>query len=163
MVGRGPGEIIRQTNDLLVADTSEGMFVTIFLAQYDPATGRVAYVNAGHPLPRVVEADGTVRPFGEGTAPLVGVMTAAQLGGFGESEGVLGIGDTLVMYTDGVTEARPGGGPMLGDEGLDAWLGEVGRLPVDRVCAELVRRVDELQGGVPADDVTVVALRRNGV
>lgn len=121
--------------DGVVADLADGgRFVTAVLAELDPATGRLTWVSAGHPAPLVVRRDGAVEALTADPVPPLGV----GLGGDAEvREEYLEPGDVLVLFTDGLTEARDLGGAMLGTEGLAALVGrEAGR---GRSVPEVVR------------------------
>ena len=78
------------------------MFVTMFYAVFDPATGKLVYANGGHNPPIIVRPDGssTVPPQTDGIA--LGIMPDVD---FAQNEITLSPGDILVLYTDGVTEA----------------------------------------------------------
>src|SRR5690606_3733886 len=115
------------------------------------------YANAGHPSPSLIDRDGGVRSFGQTTGAVLGVERANT---FEEREGRLEPGETLVFYTDGVTEARAPGGAFFGDAGLERLLLRcAGRAP-DELCACVLAALDEFQGPERHDDVTVLALRR---
>ena len=100
--GRSPSNAISRTNDLILADARSGLFVTMFYTILQPRSGDIAYVNAGHMPPLVVRAD-------EGTAEelrvpgmALGILPDQR---FGEYTSHLEQGDTLILYTDGVTDA----------------------------------------------------------
>jgi sigma-B regulation protein RsbU (phosphoserine phosphatase) len=159
--GLCPAEIVERTNTMLLADVSAGMFVTLFLAQYEPASGRVRYVNAGHPTPLRVRADEWVERFGDVSSPLLGVAPSCEIGGFQQGESQLNIGESLLMYTDGVTEARSdGSGEMLGEAGLSKMLRKRAELSPEALCREIAQGVDAYQQHRRADDVTLLVLRR---
>jgi sigma-B regulation protein RsbU (phosphoserine phosphatase) len=134
------------------------MFVTAFLAQYRVSTGEIRYVNAGHPKPFRIRADGTVEEFGEITSPILGV-------GVGELEGIREVTDTLwpgerlLMFTDGVPEARSPDGIFFGEEFRQV-VRHYQRDDVSRLCTDLVRHVQLFQGESISDDITVMALER---
>lgn len=122
--------------DGVVAELADGArFATAVLAELDPATGRLTWVSAGHPAPLVVRRDGAVEVLAADPVPPLGV----GLGGDAArvQEEYLEPGDVLVLFTDGLTEARDLGGAMLGTEGLAALVGrEAGR---GRSMPEVVR------------------------
>jgi sigma-B regulation protein RsbU (phosphoserine phosphatase) len=161
LAGLEPEEVIEQANAMLVADTSDAMFVTLFLAQYDPATGEAVYVNAGHPRPYVVGPAGKPRPFGDVTAPLLGITDDYEMGPFASARERLNVGETLVVFTDGVTEARAPDGRMLTDTGLETLIAAYSETPVDELCRHLADELDDYQHRHRADDVTLLALKRN--
>ena len=97
-----PGEVLRETNELLHEDNEASMFVTLLYAVYDPATGELTYANGGHNPPVVVHADGTSTLF-----PLTGGIALGMVPGIEYRQDTLTLlpGDTAIFYTDGVTEA----------------------------------------------------------
>ena len=97
-----PGEVLRETNDLLHEDNEASMFVTLLYTVYDPATGELTYANGGHNPPIVVHADGTSTLF-----PLTGGIALGMVPGIEYRQDTLTLlpGDTAIFYTDGVTEA----------------------------------------------------------
>ena len=90
-----------ESNHLLAAYSADCMFVTVFYAIYNTKTGVVTYSNAGHNPPHVVRSDGTVKELPCSENPLMGVFEIE----YKEASLQLEPGDTLVMFTDGVTEA----------------------------------------------------------
>jgi sigma-B regulation protein RsbU (phosphoserine phosphatase) len=139
---------------------SNSMFVTLFLGQYDPKAGRMTYVNAGHPRPYRFGTNGGPRQFGEITGALLGVGSREEMGEFDQLEDQLDVGETLLLYTDGVTEARAPDGRMLRDAGVQELIVRHGGETVDLICRNLVQDVNQFQQNHPADDITLVALRR---
>ena len=99
--GHSPPDVMTRANEILSADNPNMMFVTVFYGEFEPTSGILTYVNGGHDLPVVVDADGarTISPTG-GIA--LGVMPGFE---YGADTLQLGPGDTLVTYTDGVTDA----------------------------------------------------------
>ncbi len=150
-----PGRVLRKADEMLRRDNREGMFLTAFLGHFDPGTGSIRYANAGHPRPRVIDTRGSVRVFGGTTGTVLGVLPGEFVE---EREERLAPGERLVLYTDGVTEARSGGGDFLGAAGLDSVLGESASLGVRSLCDAVVQRVDEFQDDARADDVTVMVI-----
>ena len=98
----GPGEALTEVNDVLNEDNDACMFVTMIYAVYDPATGVLTYADGGHDPPLVVHADGrtTRLPVTDGLA--LGVLPGFD---FLQDSYRLSAGDTVILYTDGVTEA----------------------------------------------------------
>lgn len=154
-----PGRILRKADEMLRRDNREGMFLTVFLGHFDPATGAVRYANAGHPKPRVIDRAGGLRVFGRTTGTVLGVLQDETVEEF---EDRLDTGERMVLYTDGVTEARSAGGVFLGSSGLDGVLEESEALDARSLCDAIIRRVDEYQDGARADDVTVMVVANAG-
>ena len=133
------------------------MFVTVFLGWYDIASGMLRYANAGHPPPYLVEAGGRVRAFGDVTGPILGILDQVR---YEESEERIGAGERLVLYTDGVTEARSPEGGFFGHSRLMRFLAKSGRSSAADLCNLLLKTVDEFQAGRRQDDATLLVLHR---
>jgi sigma-B regulation protein RsbU (phosphoserine phosphatase) len=151
------GDVTREVNEALCADNESSMFVTTFYGQYDPASGRLVYTNAGHPPPLVLRARGALEwlPGSGGTA--LGVMT-----GLTYQEGVVDLapGDTLLVFTDGVTESVNADGREFGKARLGALF--EGRPVADarEAITRMLDRVERFAQGVEQfDDITCLALR----
>ncbi|HVT88281.1 MAG TPA: SpoIIE family protein phosphatase [Tepidisphaeraceae bacterium] len=159
--GMSPRQIAERANAMLVQDSADSMFVTMFLAQYDTKTGEIAYVNAGHPRPYLFSPGQPPRQFGEVTGALLGVNPVGDDWQFEERKDKIEPGQTLVLYTDGVTEARAPSNEMLRDSGLEKLLTKYSQYPVEGICAKLVEELNKYQNGQQSDDITLVAIRRN--
>jgi len=160
MTGLSPAEIIDGANRMLVEDTAVGMFVTMFLAQYDTDTGRLVYCNAGHPEPIYFGSANGVGLMGKVTAPVLGVAGSDVLGPITQKEDQLEVGETLLLYTDGATEAKNPEGKMLTEDGLLKMVDQLDHDSPRDLCEKLVEQIDQYQHSIVADDVTVLALRR---
>lgn len=156
---RGPAELLTLTNAALARDNEAGFFVTIYLAQYEPATGHLRYANAGHPPPLVLGPDGYSRRLGEATGTLLGVFPDST---YEEGEGVLSPGTRLVLYTDGIPEARSPAQEFFGDDRFTALLAEVADKPPEVICAHVIEELEKFQGGAAADDITLMVLANRG-
>lgn len=155
--GRGVYDQARAIDEVVADGFSGSAFVTGVLAELDVPSGRLRYVNAGHPAPyllrggKVVKslADGRRRPFGLGT----GELTVA--------EEALQPGDWLAVHTDGVTEARDASGAWFGEARLvDLLTREVagGQSPPE-TARRLMNAVLAHQGGLLQDDASVLLAR----
>ncbi|MBS0198019.1 MAG: SpoIIE family protein phosphatase [Planctomycetes bacterium] len=160
--GPDPAAIMKYANERLFAARLDGMFVTAFFCVLDPVTGELAYCNCGHNPPRLKRgSSGEVAALdgGGATVPL-GILDDAA---FVTERLVLGVNDTVVLYTDGITEAFGMTGEMFGDHRLDAALTTCTGQPdcvVDSVHKALFQH-----RGKPTrdDDQTIVALRYHGL
>src|SRR5205085_876783 len=110
-----PGDFLQSANDVIVGEIAPGKFITMVYLLVDGVNGRVAAAGAGHPPPRVVTSDGDVQPL-ESQGLVLGIEPGER---YEAVEAPLGIGDTVVLYTDGVLEARHEG-ELYGFERLDA-------------------------------------------
>jgi len=159
--GRSPQEAVKRTGEKLYEDNPGNMFVTLFMLRYDPATGDVVYVNAGHPKPCLIEKNGQPSWFGDITAPLQGIATAEEIGEVEEAHAQLAIGQSLLLFTDGVTEARnPRTDTMLGEQGLVDLLHQFGPISATSLCDRLAEELTQFQDNHLIDDLTVVAIQR---
>lgn len=157
LTGRGPARALERANQLILSDARSDLFVTIFYAVIDPTTGQMAYTSAGHNPPLLVRADGQVENLHcRGIA--LGVLEEIQLT---DKETHLAPGDTLVLYTDGVTEAINAGEEEFGVERL----AEIALARRHESATDILAHVDTavttFAAGQPQfDDVTLVVARR---
>ena len=159
MVGATPlMDAVSGTNDYLTRNhLQQAYFATLFFGVLDPLSGKMIYINGGHNPPLLMRAGGGAPEPLDPTGPAVGVLPG---GDFGLGYAQVGVGDTLFVYTDGVTEARDESGGFLGDTRLRDALS----LPVGS-ADELVGRVEELLRGHTGeaeqnDDITMLAVHR---
>jgi sigma-B regulation protein RsbU (phosphoserine phosphatase) len=154
-----PAEILARLNGFLHKSVEPGRFVTAFFGVLDPANGRFVYSNAGHNPPYWIHASGKTSTLREG---------GLVLGLFGESryeqaEVRLQAGDTLALFTDGVTEAQNPDEELWGD---DRFLQVVIRhvhSPCRRIVSEVLRELRRFAGDeVQSDDITLLLARWNG-
>jgi sigma-B regulation protein RsbU (phosphoserine phosphatase) len=153
--GQSPalGDAMSEVNTILMADLSaSAAFVTGFFGWAEPCTGKVRYVDAGHGLTLVVRADGSHEHLATTDLPL-GITDEWR---WSEREVVLGPGDLLLCFSDGLFDLL-GGTPDVLDVIAD--LGRAHPRPSDLVTA--VRRIAAQT--LPLDDVTVLAIRRSPV
>jgi serine phosphatase RsbU (regulator of sigma subunit) len=153
-----PVTALERTNRILVEEGGSSLFITALCAIVDLGTGRLRVGNAGHEPPLIVPAgDGPIRWL-SGSGPLLGAFTQLELS---ECVTDLDEGDLVVLYTDGVTDARAVSGERFGDDRL-VGIVEANRTsrPTDLVRALADKVRDHQTGMPPADDVTIVAIRR---
>jgi sigma-B regulation protein RsbU (phosphoserine phosphatase) len=155
-----PGAILAMANDDLAADNETQTFVTAVLGVIDGETGQGRIAVAGHDPP-VLLGPGGPRPIGPlRRQPALGVMEGLP---YRSEPFSLAAGETLVCYSDGVTEAEDGQGQFFGAPRLMACLAEAGDEPAPVISA-ILRAVDAFAAGAPqADDITALALRFRGV
>ena len=158
MQGVSVAECLTESNRLLANSTVNYMFVTVFYAIFNTKTGLVTYSNAGHNPPHIVRAGGTIEQL-----PMEGQF---MVGAFEEEVYTdktlqLDHGDTLVMFTDGVTEATDSTNRPFGTERLDNILSGV----ADKSSREIVEAIkagitDFVEDAEQTDDITILALKR---
>jgi serine phosphatase RsbU (regulator of sigma subunit) len=150
-----PGDFLAAANEVVVGEVGPAKFITMAYLVVDPETGAVACGCAGHPPPRLVGPEGEVTVLAAGGLAL-GIDPGQS---YDELRAEVPRGGTLVLYTDGVIEARRGG-DIYGEERLDALLGERAGLPAARLARAVVDDCRAFAGGDLADDCAVVAIRR---
>ncbi|MEP6571018.1 MAG: SpoIIE family protein phosphatase, partial [Acidobacteriota bacterium] len=150
-------ETISAVNRYLAANIPSNRFVTLFYAELDPESGALSFLNAGHNPPLIVHAAGTVEQLASGGLPL-GIKGDAE---YREGRTTLQLGDVLVIYSDGVTEAASPAGEEFGPTRLY----EVVSRNVDASAAGIRDRIESAltkfsQGTQAADDITLVIVKR---
>jgi len=155
--GVPPEEIFTSVSHLLFERTPPQKFATSFLATVDPKTGALHYCNAGHNPALLLRADGEFEWLDSTGMPL-GILEESE---FTAGEKTLGVGDTLVLYTDGITEPE---NPEEEEYGQDR-LGEVcvkhRSEPIGELMAMIEEDLYQFVRGVPfLDDRTMVLIRR---
>ncbi len=150
-------ETISAVNRYLADNIPPNRFVTLFFAELDPESGAVSFLNAGHNPPLIVHAAGTVEQLASGGLPL-GIKADAE---YREGRTHLQLGDVLVIYSDGVTEAASPNGEEFGPTRLY----EVVARNVDASAAGIRDRIESAltkfsQGTQAADDITLVIVKR---
>ncbi len=159
-IGHGsPGDVLEEVNSLLCDDNEAMMFVTIWYAVYDPMSGQITYANGGHNSPLIRHADGssTMLPLTGGTA--LGVVEGLKY-----EQGTVELlpGDTLVLYTDGVTEAMNHAGEEFGVTRLRTVLADIDSNDPKAVNQAIFEGVRAFAGNTPqSDDITCLTLFRS--
>jgi serine phosphatase RsbU (regulator of sigma subunit) len=150
-----PSDFLQAANDVVVGEIAPGKFITMVYVIIDPRTGGVAVAGAGHPPPRVVGAKGDVEPL-----DAHGLVLGVELGQtYEDAHSTLARGDAVVLYTDGVTEARRAG-ELYGTERLDRLLAERVSLPPAQLAQAVLDDCRAFARGELADDCAVVVVRR---
>jgi sigma-B regulation protein RsbU (phosphoserine phosphatase) len=152
-----PARILPALNRQLCTANDEFMFVTLAIVIVDTDTGRATYLNGGHNPALFASSGKTFEIWDPPAGTLVGVNATSA---FAVVERQLQDGDTIVLYTDGVTEAENSQKEMFG---LGRTLSELSRLPRPKsmdvlVCALETAVTDFVGGAEPSDDVTLLAL-----
>src|SRR5215218_2401124 len=151
-----PGKVLAQVNETLVARIPPNMFVTCFYGVLDPKSGSFTYANAGHDLPHVRHGDGDAEELRARGMPL-GLMLGMS---YEEKELVLGKGESVLFYSDGLVEAHDPEGEMFGFPRLRELVAKHGkeRSLEEALLEELYSFVGE--GWEQEDDITLLTLRR---
>jgi sigma-B regulation protein RsbU (phosphoserine phosphatase) len=152
-----PAQIIGRVNHELCQGNDDMMFVTLFFAMIAPASGRLEYCNAGHNHPYRVNG-ATLEAIDGGKGVVLGVRPDAS---YTTGELSLATGESIYLFTDGVTEAANPEGDLFSEQRLEAVL----RAAAGRSSPEIVKSVAEAVRGfvgaaLPSDDIAMLALRR---
>ena len=157
-IAESPGHVLQHANDQLCSKRIEGTFVTAFMAIYHPTTRALTYARAGHnpPLIKNCGSGGSVRRLEDvGGVPL-GVMPNVE---YQDATTTIQAGQSLVLYTDGITEAMNPNGRMFGIEGIEQSLVTCTGEP-QCVVGSIGTALREHEAGVrPSDDQTLVVAR----
>jgi serine phosphatase RsbU (regulator of sigma subunit) len=150
----GPSVALRQTNEAMISQIDDARFCTAAYLRVDLAEGRtvVAASSAGHPRPALVRADGTVELL-ECGGTLLGVVPEPELI---DLEVELAPGDAIVLYTDGVTEARDGAS-QFGDGRLVDTLASLAGRSAEAIASGLDEAVLAFRGAAHDDTAILVA------
>ncbi len=154
----GPGDVLREVNNLLYADNETEMFVTVLYAEYNPHSGEFVYASGGHDPPLLVKPDGTST-----SLPLTGGIALGLLPelDYRQNSVVLAPGDTIVLYTDGVSEAMDGDEEQFGLVRLREAMAANPGQDAEAANQTVFQAVGEFVGDTPAsDDITCLTFRR---
>lgn len=152
-----PAELLRQMNNTLQPKLAPTKFVTLFAGVLDPATGSVEFANAGHTPPLVIRKDSVEEL--SSTDLVLGIIANAV---FRNQTVVLGEGDTMILFTDGITEAESEEGEELGSAAASSIVSSMHNTHADAIVKHLEAAVLRHTGSRPlGDDVTIVAVTRH--
>ncbi len=155
-----PGEVLRRVNALLIPESEASTFVTIFYGILNTRTGEVQYSNGGHSSPVLVRSSGETEalPYTDGF--LVGKIEHQE---YDAKRIQLERGDTLFLYTDGVTEAMNTEMEMFEEERLNAYLKRSNGSTTQELANGSIADLKTFAGDAPqSDDITVLVLRYFG-
>lgn len=157
--GGSPAQVLARANDLLCERNPMELFVTACYGIYDPRDGTLVYASAGHHPPLLRKAAGQVISLPLTNDIALGIMPEMD---YSDHSAMLAPGDTLLLYTDGVTEAFSRQNEAYGDVRLQAWLAGIDpRDDAPSLVASLVRDVaDFVDGAEASDDLTCLVLCR---
>ena len=149
--------VIRKANQLMHESTERERFVTAFYGVLDWKNGVLIYSNAGHNPPLLLRADGRVEALTEGGVAL-GVLPDAR---YEECPIAIGVGDVLVLYTDGVSEAENDAKEQFGEARIEALMRAHAHETADEILKAIVDAVTTWAGERgPTDDLTLLVVRR---
>ncbi|MDD2332023.1 MAG: SpoIIE family protein phosphatase [Candidatus Cloacimonetes bacterium] len=152
-----PSEVMNKANKILCVDNDNCMFTTLFIAVYDVDTGDICYANAGHLAPILFKTDGSYVLLPLLGDPALGVVPEHQ---YRQSCARLEIGEKIIFYTDGVTEAMNQEGQMYG---IQSFI-ELIQTTLDTPASQMLKTVQDdlilFQNNDLADDITILYFGR---
>ena len=146
-------------NDFVYSSSASNRFITFFFCELDRRTGVLRYINAGHNPPIVISKDGTVARL-DPTGFCLGMFPAVT---YEVSQVTLDKGDMVVLFTDGITDARNKDSSEFGEENLIGLLKKNAKKPASEIVGKVCTELSSFTAGVePFDDMTLIALKRTG-
>ena len=157
--GVSSAECLTYANKLLCKESLDSMFVTVFYGIYHYKTGMMDYTNAGHNPPYLLRGGRTVECLPVASNFVVGVFDDIE---FESNTLTFGIGDTLLLYTDGVTEAFNDKREQFSESNLQAILASMHESSsAKEVVTSVLQSVKIFSGDYPqSDDITLLSLQR---
>lgn len=153
---RQPEQILTAVNRELCQENDSAMFATIFCALFNIDSGLLVYSNGGHNPPFVLGPAGDIIKVSPSGDMALGISDETV---YHARELTLNQGETLLLYTDGVTEAMNSKAELLGEQRVTAFLRQQAGVPPAKLIAELRAFISEFEAGAaPADDLTMLAL-----
>jgi sigma-B regulation protein RsbU (phosphoserine phosphatase) len=153
----GPADALSRVNRILVDERATSLFVTAALLAIDVDSGEVRYASAGHEAPLVARAGGRIDRL-DVAGPILGAFADAA---FAEETSVIEAGDAVLLYTDGLTEARDAARHFYGEAPMLATLGRACGRPAEAIKDSLVADVLAFRGEAEAfDDLTLLVVER---
>lgn len=155
-----PEEVIIESNNVLAAESFDNMFVTLFYAIMNVRTGEVQYVNAGHNPPYILHKDGTLETLPTSKNICLGVLEDYT---YTSDSLTLQKGDSLVTFTDGVTEACSTSNELYGESRLEALLPTLAGQSARSILDNVINAVHaHAEGAEQSDDITMLVAKRLG-
>ena len=152
-----PSDIIARVNRELCRDNGDMMFVTLFFAMLVPGTGELSFCNAGHNAPYRLIGDKLTEIVG-GKGVILGVRPDAA---YDTGRLSLAVGETIYLFTDGVTEANNAVDELFTEDRLEAVLRAAAGRPSAEVVDSVAEALQDFVGAAsPSDDITMMAVRR---
>ncbi len=151
----GPQHLLRSVNQLFYDNTADSSYATLFFAEYDDQAQRVRYVNCGHLCGLLLRGDDTLERL-ESTSTVLGLFKEWDCS-IGECQ--LGCGDSLALYTDGVTESFNPAGEEFGEQRLTEALRRHCKLSAPDLMAAIVEEIRQFSPGEQYDDITLIVAK----
>lgn len=152
-----PARVLTLANRILSEGNDACMFVTLFIGYYTTKTGEITYANAGHHAAVLLEQNNHISTFGLCEDPPLGIIEDNI---YRSGNKLLVPGNTVMLYTDGVTEAHAPDGELYGEDRLMTFLARYGTDSMEDVSGRLLEELDNYQSGIVFDDITLLLLHR---
>ncbi|MCP4709185.1 MAG: serine/threonine-protein phosphatase, partial [Planctomycetes bacterium] len=150
-----PAEVMNHINRHLLQNLPAGMFVTMLLGLFDPNSGKLEYVNAGHLQPLLMHPETSALLIGEPDDPILGVFDDS----FHTQVETIPPRSALIVFTDGITEARAPDGEEYGPERAVKLFEKVEVSSAGSLIDSIIEAVTEFRQHLPQqDDITLLAL-----
>ena len=160
MLGKSPSEILEKTNDALCSNNLVEMFVTVWVGIVEISTGKLTASNAGHEYPVIKRADGQYEIYKDKHSLAVGAMEDTV---YSEYEIMLGKGDRLFLYTDGVPEATDSDENMFGSQRMLDALNSTPDADPEGMLNSVKNAVNDfVQDAEQFDDLTMLGFEYRG-
>jgi serine phosphatase RsbU (regulator of sigma subunit) len=153
-----PERLLRSVNRLFYENTDESAYATLFFAEYDDKAGRLRYANCGHLPPLLVRDDGAIEKL-DATSTVLGLFEQWDCA---IAERRIFPGDTLALYTDGITESFDPAGEDFGEQRLLASLLRHRDLPPPDAIRSIVEEVENFSSHQQHDDITLIIAKCKG-
>ena len=151
-----PASIVTRVNEELSADNPACMFVTLFVAIVNVRSGELRFTNAGHNPPYILRHDGKLDCLDQRHGPIIGAVEGVA---YREDQIEIGEKDTLLLFTDGVTEAMDTSNQLYSEARLEEFLKKSDNTPEQLTVAVLDAVEQFATGAEQADDITILAFR----
>lgn len=154
--GMTPAALVAKTNNLITRQVEKNQFITLFFGMLDLKSGELIFTNAGHPPGLLFNADKrSIGYLGRGNPP-IGIFFNQS---FDEQKASLNTNDCLLLYTDGVTEARQNSN-IFGEKRLEKLFFKSADRPVDYIAGQILQKVEEFNRGHLTDDIALIVVKR---
>jgi serine phosphatase RsbU (regulator of sigma subunit) len=154
-----PATILKDANEQLTHNNETGLFVTIFLCIYDLKTGNITYSNGGHHEAIILSENSKISEFGLQEKPPLGFFNDSK---YITATRKLNIGETIILYTDGITEAYdPEDNKFLGKNNFFKIIEDSKTDTLNRFIKNITATVINFERKVLFDDITILAFKRN--
>lgn len=155
--GNDPSHVLAEANNAISKQVDIGLFITMLYGVIDVKSGRLAMANAGHPDPFICRPDGCIQETAKRNLP-IGIFPDNEFGSF---EAKLNPGDVIVLYTDGLIEARHNG-ELFGDHRVYQILNQKRMAATTEIVDALLVSAEEFSHNQLSDDMAIVAIKYAG-